>query len=77
MSHFSKFIRPGATRIGFKNTDKQLMVTAAQNPDGSIVVVLLNQQPTPKTFTLKLQKKETKIDINGESLQSIMIYPSK
>ena len=77
MTHFSKFIRPGATRIGFKNTDKQLMVTAAQNPDGSIVVVLLNQQPTPKTFTLKLQKKETKIDINGESLQSIMIYPSK
>ena len=77
MEHFSKFIRPRAVRIRFKNTDKQLMVTAAQNPDGSIVVVLLNQQPTPKTFTLKLQKKETKIDINGESLQSIMIYPSK
>lgn len=77
MTHFSKFIRPGATRIGFKNTDKQLMVTAAQNPDGSIVVVLLNQQPSPKTFTLKLHKKETKIDIDGESLQSIIIYPAK
>ncbi len=34
LSHFSKFIRPGAKRIGFENPDETLMVTAAQNPDG-------------------------------------------
>ncbi|MEZ5195198.1 MAG: hypothetical protein R2764_01970 [Bacteroidales bacterium] len=30
LSHFSKFIRPGAKRIGFENADEGLMVTAAK-----------------------------------------------
>jgi len=77
MTHFSKFIRPGAVRIGFKNSDDQLMVTAAQNPDGSIAVVILNQTVEPKSLTIKLQNKVTKIDINGEALQTVMIYPVK
>ena len=77
MTHFSKYIRPGAVRIGFKNTDKQLMVTAAQNPDKSIAVVILNQTDALKSLTIKLQNKETKIDINGEALQTVMIYPGK
>jgi hypothetical protein len=33
LAHFSKFIRPGATRIGFNNPDSELMITAAENPD--------------------------------------------
>ncbi len=77
MTHFSKYIRPGAVRIGFKNTDKQLMVTAAQNPDKSIAVVILNQTDALKSLTIKLRNKETKIDINGEALQTVMIYPGK
>ena len=77
MEHFSKFIRPRAVRIGFKNSDDQLMVTAAQNPDGSIAVVILNQTVEPKSLTIKLQNKVTKIDINGEALQTVMIYPVK
>jgi len=28
LAHFSKFIRPGAIRIGFENTDPSLMLTA-------------------------------------------------
>ncbi len=40
MAHFSKYIRPGAVRIGFENSDETLMITAVQNTDGSIVVVL-------------------------------------
>jgi len=77
MTHFSKFIRPGAVRIGFKNSDDQLMVTAAQNPDGTIAVVILNQTTMPKSLTIKLHNKVTKIDINGEALQTVMIYPVK
>ena len=40
MAHFSKYIRPGAKVIDASNTDKDLMVTAAQNPDGTIAVVV-------------------------------------
>ncbi|MEO0527499.1 MAG: glycosyl hydrolase family 30, partial [Bacteroidota bacterium] len=31
LTHFSKYIRPGAVRIGFTNSDDSLMTTAAQN----------------------------------------------
>lgn len=73
MTHFSKFIRPGAVRIGFENSDPQLMVTAAQNPDGTIVVVILNQDIESKQFKLKLDTKSQMHTISGEALQTIVI----
>ncbi|MEI7676730.1 MAG: glycoside hydrolase family 30 protein [Bacteroidales bacterium] len=73
MAHFSKFIRPNATRIGFENSDKKLMVTATQNTDGSIVIIVLNQDNNKKHITLKLKNKETAITISGEALQTIII----
>jgi len=73
MVHFSKYIRPGAIRIGFENTDKSLMVTAAMNLDGSIAVIVLNQDVKPKHITLKLKNKKTTIAISGEAIQTIII----
>lgn len=43
MAHFSKYIRPQAQVIGLENADKELMVTAAENPDGTIAVVVFNE----------------------------------
>ena len=43
MSHFSKFIRPGAEIIEVEKTDSDLMVTAAINRDGSKVLVIFNE----------------------------------
>ena len=43
MTHFSKYIRPGAEIIDVENNDDNLMVTAALNPDNSIAVVLFNE----------------------------------
>lgn len=73
MAHFSKFIRPGAKRIAFKNTDKALMVTAAQNPDGSVAVVLLNMSQEEKQFTLKLNTKTVGYRIHAQAIQTIVI----
>ncbi len=77
MAHFSKYIRPGAIRIGFENSDNTLMVTAAQNPDGSIAVIVLNKNAEIKKLTLQLNTKKTTIAINGEALQTIMIHTTK
>jgi len=77
MAHFSKFIRPGAVRIGLENTDTQLMVTAAQNTDGSIAVVILNQEPTVRNITIKLYDTETKISISAEAIQTIVLSTTK
>jgi len=73
MAHFSKFIRPGATRIGFDLSDDSLMATAAQNPDGSIAVVVLNQEATAKTFSLQLGKQQIPVAIDGQAVQTILI----
>jgi len=75
MAHFSKFIRPGAVRIGFENPDPTLMITAAQNPDGTIAVVILNMNMEPKNITLSLGKSTTETQISASALQTIIVTP--
>ena len=73
MAHFSKFIRPGAVRIGLKHTDDSLLATAVQNPDGSIAVVVFNEGKTPKNFTLHLNGSRTSISIDPQAIQTITL----
>lgn len=73
LSHFSKFIRPGAVRIGVENTDDALLVTAAQNPDGSIAVVILNQGPESRNFSLVLGENARDIQIDGQAIQTLVV----
>jgi len=76
LTHFSRYIRPGAVRIGFENSDESLMVTAAQNPDGSIIVVILNQDLVAKNFELSLGESSTEIKISAQAIQTIIILKS-
>ncbi|MCG1037775.1 glycoside hydrolase family 30 protein [Polaribacter sargassicola] len=77
MAHFSKYIRPEAKIIGLDNSDKDLQVTAAENPDGSIAVVVFNEGKTQKSFTLHLNEKETLVNIDAQALQTIIILSTK
>jgi glucosylceramidase len=77
LSHFSRFIRPGATRIGFKNSDASLMLTAAKNKDGSIAVVVFNEGDASKNFTLSLHKKTINMSISGKAIQTILVQNNK
>ena len=71
MAHFSKYIRPGAKVIGLDNSDKELQVTAAQNPDGSIAVVVFNEGETLKSFELSLGETSKSITIQPQTLQTL------
>ena len=73
LTHFSKYIRPGAVRIGFENADDSLMVTAAQNPDGSIAAVIFNQGESAKHFTLSVGERSTDITLSAQAIQTIVI----
>ncbi len=75
LKHFSRFIRPGAVRIGIESTDDSVLATAAENPDGSIAVVLLNQQSDSKKIGLQLNGKQITIPVSGQSIQTIMVNP--
>ena len=75
MAHFSKFIRPGAVRIGVENTDSSLMITAALNPDGSIAVVILNMNSGSKNIYLSLGDRLTELQISAQAIQTIVVMP--
>lgn len=73
IAHFSKFMRPGAVRIGHSHDDSELLVTAVQNPDGSIAVAVLNQNDVPKNLEISLNGKTSTLAIDGKALQTIVI----
>ena len=54
-AHFSSHILPGAKRIGFSKYTDLLDVTAFQNPDGSIVAIILNRSSKEVPVTLRLE----------------------
>ncbi len=57
IGHFSKFIKPGAKRIVSSATRSQLLTTAFKNEDGSIAVVVMNQDSIKTPFNLWINGK--------------------
>ncbi|MFN2336825.1 MAG: glycoside hydrolase family 30 beta sandwich domain-containing protein [Bacteroidales bacterium] len=52
IGHFSKFIRPGATRVISSSSRAQMLTTAFMNSDGTIAVVVMN--PTAEEISYRL-----------------------
>ena len=73
LSHFSKYIRPGAKVIGIDHQDDSLLTTAAKNPDGSIVVVVFNPTAEQKSFMLTLGEQTVPVIISKQAIQTIII----
>jgi glucosylceramidase len=75
MAHFSKFMRPGAVKIGCTISNKDLVATAVKNPDGTIAIAVFNPTDQKQHLVLKLNNVYKKISINGKALQTIIIKP--
>jgi glucosylceramidase len=73
LSHFSRYIKPCSVIIGFNNPYTELKITAALDPDGSIVVVVFNEYNLAKTINISLNGKSMGINISAQSLQSIIV----
>lgn len=77
MSHFSRYIRPDAKRIGLEVSDETLMATAARNVDGSIAVIIFNEDPEEKYFNLAMNGQQVSVKIDGQAIQTILLAGSK
>ena len=55
LGHFSRFIRPGAVRIGHSRYTDKLEVCAFRNLDGGLVVIVLNRTDATLPFTLRCE----------------------
>lgn len=73
LAHFSRYIRSGAVRIGFENSAKNVLVTSARNPDGSIAVVIFNPEDEMKSIQLSLDEKTVEFTISGKAIQTVLI----
>ena len=73
MAHFSKFMRPGAVKIGCTINHKDLVTTAVKNPDGTIAIVVFNPTSEKHNLEIKLNNKTKIISIDGNALQTIII----
>ena len=73
MAHFSKFIRPGAVKIGCNINDKDVAATAVANPDGTIAVVVFNPTEQQKTIQISIFNQTKSISISAKALQTIVI----
>ncbi|MEI7508771.1 MAG: glycoside hydrolase family 30 protein [Flavobacterium sp.] len=73
MSHFSKFMRPGAVKIGCVIDNKDLVATAVKNPDNSIALVVFNPTDNIQNLEIKLTNQTKHIAINAKALQTVVI----
>jgi glucosylceramidase len=71
--HFSKFIRRGAVRIGSSSYDDNVKVAAFSNPDGEIIVVVLNTTDQDATPKIRLNDCTAEFVLPAKSLQTLII----
>jgi glucosylceramidase len=72
LGHFSKYILPGAKRIEWKSDIGELNITAFENTDGSIAVIVMNETDKEQTFTLKDGDRAVKVVSPAHSIQTLL-----
>lgn len=73
IAHFSKYILPGAKRIGFSKCDAEIEMTAAKNEDGSLAVVILNKTRDDRQYAIRLNGNVIRIQIPAYTLSTLVI----
>jgi len=71
--HFSKFIKRGAVRIGCSTYNDAVKATAFRNPDGEIIVVVLNTSEKEATPKIRLNNCTAEFKMPAKSLQTLVI----
>ncbi|NUN71189.1 MAG: glycosyl hydrolase, partial [Bacteroidetes bacterium] len=72
IGHFSKFIRPGARRVGTAPSRSQLLSTSFRNQDGSMVTVVMNTSNAPVTYRLIVGGQTASVTIPSRAIQSLI-----
>ncbi|MFI7673799.1 discoidin domain-containing protein [Actinophytocola sp. NPDC049390] len=73
IGHLSKFVRPGARRIastsfGTTGWNGQIMDVAFRNPDGSIALVVHNENDDPRSFAVTVGDRTFEYTLPGGAL---------
>lgn len=72
IGHFSKFIRPGAKRIGLEMANENLQSTAFMNKDGSISIVIMNETDQIESFTVEYKNESFSTQLPPHSIATYL-----
>ncbi len=73
VAHFSRFIKRGAVRIGSSTFSEAIKAVAFQNPDGEIILVVLNCAQTAQKVFLRLKEGTAAMPLPEKSLSTYVI----
>ena len=69
---FSRYIKPGAKRIGLSRCDNNVEAVAAKNPDGSVAVVLLNRGTQDGLYTIRMNGDIIPVDVPAGTISTVV-----
>jgi glucosylceramidase len=72
IGHFSKFIRPEATRISNVVSNKIVTSTSFCNSDGKIATVVMNQSDKEVAYSILFNSQKTIITIPAHAIQTLI-----
>ena len=73
IGHFSKYIKPGAKRVAATASRSQLLTTAFRNPDGQLVVIVMNQGNTSTPYHLWINGKAAETVALPHSITTLLL----
>jgi glucosylceramidase len=66
-------MRPGAVKIGCNISNKDLLATAVQNPNGSIALVIFNPTEIEQSIEINTNNDKKNISISAKALQTVVL----
>lgn len=72
MGHFTRYIKPGARRVGATTSRSTLDTVAFRNPDGKLAVVVMNRTDGPQRYRLQVDGAEVAVDIPARAIQTVL-----
>ena len=73
VAHFSKFVERGARRIGCSSFSEKMKAVAFKNPNGNVIVVVLNCTEKADEISLKIADDMAKVTMPAKSLATFII----
>ena len=72
IGHFSRFIEPGALRVSTSASRSTIESTTFQNPDGTLVTVVMNRTDDALNYTLVVDGQEARTSIPAHAMHTLV-----
>lgn len=76
IGHFSRYIQKGAYAVAHSRSMNEVEAGSFVNPDGSVVLVLLNRQEKALDVTVKMEEKGIDLTLAAHTITTIVSEPS-